>query len=132
MKIFNLWANENGPIEFKELNYRSSAKFERYMSDPVGAEKRILISRGIDAYNVGYNTRESEIHTMIRSEMLYAEQQLEEHLLSHKRVFMRRLKDLRALEDEAKRLENDLARKKTLVSRMEEMTEAENEEDQHE
>lgn len=107
------------PKGFETLRYRTGDKYRRYMADPVAVERRIILSRGVDAYNVGNTTREAEIDDMVCTEIRDAAQQLDDHLCSHKNTFIRLLDRLLELQEDLRRMEDDLRRKNDLIQNLE-------------
>lgn len=116
------WLNKllkKEPEAFETLLYRHSAKYTRYMANPVAAEKRILVSRGLDSHNVGHTTRTMEIEAMICDELRNAAQQLDDHLSQHKAAFSRTIQKLQERREEVDRLTDDLRHINNLILSLE-------------
>ena len=99
---------KQNPDRYVAPSYRHGSTFVRHMSDPVLTEKRILLSRGIDAFNVGHTTRESEIEALTEHELRNAQRQLENHVQKQKVFFEQLLQQLQVYREEAERLKTDL------------------------
>lgn len=101
------------------IDYRHTPEYKRYMADPVSAEKKILIKRSLDEFNVGHTTRYFEIGQFVDNEFRVAEIQLGNHLKDYKNKFAERLSDLAAKKDEADQLAKDLAGLKKNIENLE-------------
>lgn len=91
------------------VRYRHTSKYKRYMGNPVSIEKKVLLSRGIDEFNVGHTTRSAEIEQFIDNEFRYAEIQFGSHLQEYKNEYTEKMSELAAKQDEVAQLTADLA-----------------------
>ena len=106
-KLFK-FKKEKDKNPFTCMEYEHTAEYKKYMSDPVEAEKKILLKRGLDAYNVGHSTRSAEITCFVDKEYRDAQSQLLEHLKKYKCIFNDQLINLEERKSEAKQLRSDV------------------------
>lgn len=100
------------------IEYSHTAAFKGYMANPVSAEKKILINRGLDEFNVGHTTRSFEIEHFVDSEFRDAGIQMGNHLDDYKNEFAEKLSELAAKKDEADQLSKDLAGLKNHINNL--------------
>lgn len=90
------------------IDYRHTRAYTRYMKDPVAVEKKILMTRGLDEFNVGHTPRSYEIEEFIDHELRNAAIQLSAHLQEYRSAFEKSLSDAEEKKAEAKQLQSDL------------------------
>ena len=116
---FNILPKKSDKKIFHRIEYRHTSEHKRHMANPVAAEKKILIARGIDEFNVGHTTRSLEIEQFIDNELRYIDIQFGNHLQEYKNQYASKLSELAAKKDEAAQLTEDLAGLKKHIMNLE-------------
>ncbi len=95
--------------DLKYIPYQHTTEYMQYFSDAVSAEKKLLIRRGLDSFNVGCSPRSFEIARLIDSELRDADRQLSEHHAEYKSLFDNQLSKASEKRSEFEQLRQDLA-----------------------
>lgn len=105
----NLIKRKKDGSDLKCVPYKHTVEYRQYFSDAVAAEKKLLIRRGLDSFNVGRSPRSFEIARFIDSELRDAGRQLGEHLAVYKSLFDNQLSKASEKRSEFEQLRQDLA-----------------------
>lgn len=111
---------------FSCIDYRHTPEYRRYIANAVSAEKKILINRCIDEFNVGHTTRSFEMKQFIDAELRDAENQLSNHHHEYQNMFEKNLSELTVKKNDSSRLAKDLADIKSRIANLESILSKEN------